>query len=158
MAPKIAFIKEQSFWPEEIKLTEKFTGKWVIANTGDAGEAHFGLKYKDKTYYIEINGARTFPIGKNQAATLTLETTIKDFFDGVDEFKETTTIEVTWLCGHYDASAPEGQQYPITDLWTVRTYVAVAGLLPVPTWLVVAGAGLGLVAVTGIVMATRKKR
>jgi hypothetical protein len=158
MPPNIIFLPEQSHWPAEIKLTEKFTAQWVLANAGDAGEAFFGIKYKDKTYFILVNGERTFHMDKNQQGTITCETTIKDFFEGVDEFKETTTIEITWLAGYYDASKPEGQQYLVTDQWPVTTLVTVAGLLPVPTWVAVGGVGLGLVAVTGIILTTRKKK
>jgi hypothetical protein len=167
MAPKIVFILSGCHWPEEIGLEEKFEAKWTIQNQGDAGEAFFGIFYKGNGYFILINGERTFHMDKDGSGTMTIkDCTIKNFFGGdpahdippVDVFKETTTIDITWVLGYYDANAPEAEQYPITDSWPIRTLVKVGGLLPVPTWMAVAGGGLALLAVTGIVLTTRKKR
>jgi hypothetical protein len=159
MPPNPVFVKSQCFWPEEIGLEEKFDAKWTLQNSGSSGEVFFGITYKGKSYFILVNGEKTFHMEDAQSGTLSIkDCTIKSFFAGIEEFKETTTIEVIWLLGYYDQGAPDGQQYPISDSWTVRTYVKVGGRLPVPTWMVAAGAGLGVVAVTGIVLTTRKKR
>lgn len=158
MAPKIVFVKDLCYWPEEIGLEEKFAPKWVLQNQGDAGEAFFGITYKGKSYIILVDGQRTFHMDANTQGTLTCgEVTIKEFFAEIDEFTEDTTIEIQWLVGYYNASAPEGQQYPVTDIWTTRTYIKVGAGLPVPTWLVAAGLGLGTLLIGGVVLATRRK-
>lgn len=154
MAPKIVFITDQSFWPEEIGLAEKFTAKWVLQNQGDAGEAFLGLTYKGTFYIILVNGQRTSHIDANTQAELTCETSIKDSSSWMGEFKENTTIEIIFQAGYYDASA---KQYPITDTWPCRTYVKVGGGLPVPTWILVGAGGLLLVGTLGIVLSRRKK-
>lgn len=155
MSPKIVFVKEMCYWPEEIGLEEKFPPKWVIQNQGDAGEAFFGMTYKGKNYLILVNGQETFHMDANTQGELTCgEVTIKDFFAEVDEFKENTTIEIQWLVGYYDASS---QGYFLTDTWVCRTYVKVGGGLPVPTWMVAAGLGLGTLLIGGVVLSTRRK-
>jgi hypothetical protein len=157
MTPNPKFLLDSCYWPEEIGLAEEFTAKWIIQNQGDAGNAWLGISYKGKNYILQLNGQNYWPIEANQTMQIQAKTTIKDWFNGIDEFKENTTIELTYYTGYYDESQSD-TPYRYTDSWTVRTYIKVGGGLPVPMWLVVAGAGLGLVAVTGVIISRRKKK
>jgi hypothetical protein len=157
MPPDLKFIPDSCYWPEEVGLEEKFVAKWAFNNQGSDGEGWLGISYKGKNYVLQISGQNHWPILANETKRCHVETTIRDWFKGVDEFKETTTIELTYYVGYYDESQAE-TPYWYTDTWTARTYVKVGGGLPVPTWMLMAGAGLGLVAITGVVIATRKKK
>lgn len=150
-SPNIVFLKEECYWPESIGVDEEFEGKLVVGNLGDAGQCWLGLRYKGKDYPLKMNGQGTVPLDKNQKLVGTYTGTIREWLGELEEWKESKTIEQTFLTGF-----AEGGEWYITDTWTARTYVKVPGAgAAIPTWAWVAG-GVGILGAVGLVLVTRK--
>ena len=158
-SPNIAFVKEQCYWPENIGLTDKFTSKFVIQNTGDAdADVFLALTYKGKHYLFSWEaGGVTVPLAAGSMGTATMtDITIQEILTNIEVITETTTLEFLFVTG-YAIGTGEAQQFWSQDSWSVRTYVKVAGVLPVPTsYLLVAA--LGLVGVGGGVYLLKKRK
>lgn len=149
--PQPEFVEEECYWPSTIGVDEKFTGKLYFINKGAAGECWVGMRYKGEGYVFMCNDHPHSPVEANQAVQVTAETTIREFLDGIEEFKETKTIEITFMCGFF-----ADETYYYTDTWTARTYVKVPAEFAIP-WLAAVIAGLMIVGGTGIAIARRKK-
>jgi hypothetical protein len=150
LAANPLFLKDQCYWPESIGADEEFEGKLVVQNQGDAGQVWLGLRYAGKDYLFIMDGQETIPLDKNQTLIATYKGTIRDFLKDIEEFKESKTIELTFLTGYFAAD-----KYTLTDSWAVRTYVKVGAAFPIPIWML---AVVGVVVVGGgLWLVTRKK-
>lgn len=155
--PNVVFIKDSCYWPKEIGLTEKFNPKWVVQNNGVDGNVFFGFTYKGKSYVFSVNGGNSFLLKAGQVANITgADFTIQDLFKDIETFTETQTIEIIFVTG-FVIGTGDTAQYSLTDNWSCPTYVKVSGGLPVPTWMLAAGAGLGLLLVGGLALSRRNR-
>lgn len=148
-SPNPVFLKEQCYWPETIGVDEEFEGKLVVQNQGDAGQVWLGVRYLGKDYLFTMNGQGSIPLDQNQTLIATYKGTMREFLKEIEGFKESKTIELTFLTGY----VAEGKHY-LTDNWATRTYVKVGAAFPIPIWALALG-GVGIVGV-GLYLVTRK--
>lgn len=147
------FVKDQCYWPDRVKVDESFIGRLVVRNDGTAGEVSLAVEYLGQYYLMLLNDQQSIFLESGQGFEAIYEGSMRQFLDGIETFKESKTIKLTWYCGWI-----EGDTFYYTDSWTTSTYVEVpeeeAPPARIPTWVWVTG-GVTLAAV-GVIMVTRR--
>lgn len=158
LAPIISFVGDSCYWPNEIGLTEKFNPKWVIDILNESADVFLGLSYKGKDYLFPLDGGYWITVDANSRLTITgNDFTIEKLFENIETITETQTLEITFNTG-YVTGAEGNYVFNVTDTLSAPTYVKVGGGLPVPTWMLAAGVGLGVILVGGVALSRQGRK
>lgn len=146
----IAFVKDECYFPTDIKVDEEFVMKFVCLNKLEKSVLFWlGVLYKGVRYlFAEFVGGKELPPA-TYAHMESEPTTMRKFLEeqGLEEFKEPKTISIDFECGFFLE-----ETYYITDRLHYDCYVEVPVGLRIP-WYAYA---IGGSTILGIVLYTTK--